>query len=165
MTLTPDASAFGSVTLSTPTTARHAFCGFFAVFSSARLTVNATSSAVNGSPSCHFTPGCSLKVHTSPSGLMVHESARSGAGSQPLPSSFHLRSISLSNISWKLMAWLNVSCEAGCQIAVTSPSQCICSVSAALPPLLDGAALLAAVVGAALGGADPAALGELCAAG
>jgi hypothetical protein len=66
----------------------------------------------------------------------------------------------LSNISWKLMAWLNVSCEAGCQIAVTSPSQCIWSVSAAAPPLAGGA-LLAAVVGAALGGAEPAALGAV----
>ena len=48
MTLTPDAIAFGSVTLSTPTTAAQAFCGFLWVFRSARLTVNATSLAVNG---------------------------------------------------------------------------------------------------------------------
>ena len=48
MTLTPEAIAFGSVTLSTPTTAAQAFCGFLWVFRSARLTVNATSLAVNG---------------------------------------------------------------------------------------------------------------------
>src|SRR5262245_45991919 len=162
MTLTPDATAFGSVTLSTPTTAAHAFCGFLRVFSSARLTVNATSLAVNGSPSCHLTPGWSLNVHTSPSGLIVHESARSGTGSQPLPSSFHLRSTSLSNISWKLMAWLNVSCEAGCQIAVTSPSQIIWSVSAAAPA--DGDSLPAGVA-LAPGGADAGVLALGAAAG
>src|SRR3954447_17774484 len=158
MTLTPDASVFGSVTLSTPTTAAHAFCGFRFVFSNARLTVNATSLAVNGWPSCHLTPGWRWNVHFRPSGLMSHESARSGTGSQPLPSSFHFRSTSLSNISWKFTAWLNVSCHAGCQIAVRSPSQCIWSVSAAVPPLAGGA-LLAAVVGAVLGGAVALPLG------
>ena len=52
-------------------------------------------------------------------------------------------------MSWKLMAWLNVSCEAGCQIAVRSPSQCIWSVSVTPPPAAleaEGAALVAAAL-------------------
>ena len=48
MTFTPDAIAFGSVISLTPTTAAQAFCVLRAVFRSARLTVNATSLAVNG---------------------------------------------------------------------------------------------------------------------
>ncbi len=96
--------------------------------------VNATSFAVNGSPSCHLTPGCRWNVQTRPSGLISHESARAGTGFHVVAS--QPRSTSLSNMSWKLIAWLNVSCEAGCQIAVRSPSQCIWSVSAAVPPAL-----------------------------
>ena len=68
-------------------------------------------------------------------------------------------------MSWKLTAWLNVSCEAGCQIAVRSPSQCIWSVSVTPPPAavdpLAAGDPLAAVVGAALGDAVPPTLGAV----
>ena len=65
-------------------------------------------------------------------------------------------------MSWKLTAWLKVSCEAGCQIAVRSPSQCIWSVSVTPPPAaVDGAALVAGALaaGAALAGGAVVALG------
>lgn len=42
--------------------------------------VNLTSSAVNGWPSCHFTPPCSLKVSSLPSGEKLQLSARSPCG-------------------------------------------------------------------------------------
>ena len=40
--------------------------------------MKATSRAVNGLPSCHFTPFFSLKVYVSPSFDTSHDSARSG---------------------------------------------------------------------------------------
>src|SRR5687768_11427447 len=49
------------------------------------LKVNATSSAVKGLPSLHFTPLRSLNVQLSPSGAVVQLSARSGAGVRSLP--------------------------------------------------------------------------------
>ena len=134
------------------------------VFRSARLTVNATSFAVNASPSCHLTPGWRWNVQVRPSGLTSHVSARSGTGFHEEPSAAHSRSSSLSNISWNATPWLKVSCEAGCQIAVRSPSQCIWSVSVTPPPPLaavDGAALTAGALaaGGALAGGAPEVLG------
>ena len=74
--------------------------------------------------------------------------------------SAHSRSSSLSNISWKATPWLKVSCEAGCQIAVRSPSQCIWSVSVTPPPVaVDGAAAVALAPGATLAGGAPELLG------
>src|SRR5688572_16915046 len=49
------------------------------------LKVKATSSAVNGLPSLHFTPLRSLNVQLSPSAAVVQLSARSGAGARSLP--------------------------------------------------------------------------------
>src|SRR5688572_24208963 len=49
------------------------------------LKVKATSSAVNGFPSLHFTPLRSLNVQLSPSDAVVQLSARSGAGARSLP--------------------------------------------------------------------------------
>src|SRR5512132_149554 len=49
------------------------------------LNVNATSSAVKGLPSLHFTPLRSLNVQLRPSGAIVQLSARSGAGARSLP--------------------------------------------------------------------------------
>src|SRR5436190_20252894 len=49
------------------------------------LKVNATSSAVNGCPSLHFTPLRSLKVQARPSVETVQLSARSGAGARSFP--------------------------------------------------------------------------------
>ena len=40
--------------------------------------MNATSLAVKGFPSCHFTPFLSLKVYVSPSRETSHDSASSG---------------------------------------------------------------------------------------
>ena len=132
-----------------------------AVFCSARLTVNATSFAVNGVPSCHLTPGWRWNVQVRPSGLTSQVSARSGTGFHEEPSSVHSRSSSLLNISWKLTPWLKVSCEAGCQIAVRSPSQCIWNVSVTPPPAAverrSGPAALAP--GATLAGGAPEPLG------
>jgi hypothetical protein len=71
------------------------------------LIVQITSSAVNGSPSCHFTPWRSLKVYTFASGV-VHDSARSPVKSTVF-SSFQTWSTRLLNMSSKLTAWLNVS--------------------------------------------------------
>ena len=154
-------SPFGSVSLSTPTTAAQAFCVLRMVFRSARLTVNATSLAVNGVPSCHLTPGWRWNVQVRPSGLTSHVSARSATGFHGSRPRSHSRSSSLSNISWKATPWLKVSCEAGCQIAVRSPSQCIWSVSVTPPPAVDGAALVAGALapGATLAGGAPELLG------
>src|SRR5688572_12223474 len=49
------------------------------------LKVKATSSAVNGLPSLHFTPLRSLNVQLRPSDAVVQLSARSGAGARSLP--------------------------------------------------------------------------------
>src|SRR5688500_2033857 len=49
------------------------------------LKVNATSSAVKGLPSLHFTPLRSLNVQLRPSGAVVQLSARSGAGARSFP--------------------------------------------------------------------------------
>src|SRR5512132_2265852 len=49
------------------------------------LNVNATSSAVKGLPSLHFTPLRSLNVQLRPSGATVQLSARSAAGARSLP--------------------------------------------------------------------------------
>src|ERR1700757_1182853 len=45
---------------------------------SKRSNVQTTSLAVNGLPSCHFTPSCSLMVRSLPSALQLHDVARSG---------------------------------------------------------------------------------------
>src|SRR5262249_13637985 len=50
----------------------------FSVLPSRRSNVQTTSLAVNGLPSCHFTPSWSLKVRSLPSALQLHDLARSG---------------------------------------------------------------------------------------
>ena len=43
------------------------------------MKVNCTSAEVKGLPSCHFTPGRSLKAMVSPSGETVHDVASCGS--------------------------------------------------------------------------------------
>src|SRR5207248_11636019 len=72
--------ARSSVTFSTSLyqEARWSARSLFSVLPIRRSNVHATSLAVNGLPSCHFSPSSSLKVSALPSALQLHALARSG---------------------------------------------------------------------------------------